>query len=388
VTSTTAVYWDPFDVELDTDPHPTWKRMRDDAPVYRNEAYDFYALTRYHDVEAAHRDPGTFSSARGTVLELMGHDLSGTGQIIFLDPPEHTELRHLVSRAFTPRRTAALEERVRGFCAQMLDAQQGRDRFDYLQDFGAKLPSMVISSLLGVPDEEQETFRHLVDGIFHIEPGVGMVNDASLEAGGQIRRYLARLMDRRKEAPEDDLLTALAQAGLTRHQGTEFASLLLAAGTETVARLLGWAAVVLAENPDQRALLVDDRTLIPNAVEELLRYEAPSPVQGRWTMRDIELHGTVIPQGSKVLLLTGAAGRDERAYPDPDRFDVRRDLHNHVSFGYGIHYCVGAALARLEGRIALEETVKRFPTWDVDLEQSVRLHTSTVRGYAQVSFQP
>jgi cytochrome P450 len=358
--------------------------MRDEAPVYRNDAYDFYALTRAHDVEAAHRDPGTFSSARGTVLELMGHDLSGTGQIIFLDPPEHTELRHLVSRAFTPRRTADLENRVRGFCAQMLDAQHGRDHFDYLQDFGAKLPSMVISSLLGVPAEDQETFRHLVDGIFHIEPGVGMVNEASLEAGGQIRRYLARLMDRRKDDPQDDLLTALAQAGLTRHQGTEFASLLLAAGTETVARLLGWAAVVLAENPDQRALLVADPSLIPNAVEELLRYEAPSPVQGRWTTRDVELHGTVIPSGSKVLLLTGSAGRDERAYPDPDRFDVRRDLHNHVSFGYGIHYCVGAALARLEGRVALEETLQRYPTWDVDHERSVRLHTSTVRGYAQV----
>ena len=385
MTSTTAIDWDPFDIELDTDPHPTWKRMRDDAPVYRNDAYDFYALSRHHDVEAAHRDPGTFSSARGTVLELMGHDLSGTGQMIFLDPPEHTELRHLVSRAFTPRRTASLEDRVRDFCAQMLDAQQGRDRFDYLQDFGAKLPSMVISSRLGVPDEDQETFRRHVDGIFHIEPGVGMVNDTSLEAGGQIRRYLVRLMDRRKEDPQDDLLTALAQAGLTRAQGTEFASLLLAAGTETVARLLGWAAVVLAEHPDQRAALVDEPSLIPNAVEELLRYEAPSPVQGRWTMRDVELHDTVIPRGSKVLLLTGSAGRDERAYPDADRFDVRRDLHNHVSFGYGIHYCVGAALARLEGRIALEETLKRYPTWDVDHDQSVRLHTSTVRGYAQVS---
>jgi len=388
VTSTTAVYWDPFDVELDTDPHPTWRRLRDEAPVYRNNAYDFYALSRYHDVEAAHRDPATFSSARGTVLELMGNDLSGTGQMIFLDPPQHTELRHLVSRAFTPRRTAALEDRVRGFCAQMLDAQLGRDRFDYLQDFGAKLPSMVISSLLGVPDEDQETFRHHVDGIFHIEPGVGMVNDASIAAGAELWRYLADLLDQRTAAPRDDLLTALAQAGLTRRQSADFATLLLSAGTETVARLLGWAAVLLAENPDERALLVDDTSLIPNAVEALLRYEAPSPVQGRWTTRSVELHDTVIPQGSKVLLLTGSAGRDERAFPYPDRLDVRRTLHNHVSFGYGIHYCVGAALARLEGRIALEETLKRYPTWSVDLEQSVRLHTSTVRGYAQVAFVP
>ncbi|HEX4819355.1 MAG TPA: hypothetical protein VFV00_04040, partial [Acidimicrobiales bacterium] len=258
MTSATTVAWDPFDTEIDTDPHPMWKRMRDETPVYRNDTYDFYALSRYHDVEAAHRDPSTFSSARGTVLELMGNDLSGTGQLIFLDPPEHTQLRHLVSRAFTPRRTADLEDRVRGFCAQMLDAQRDRDHFDYLQDFGAKLPSMVISSLLGVPDEDRETFRHLVDGMFHIEPGVGMVNEPALEAGGQVSRYLARLMDQRREEAQDDLLTALAQAGLTRVQGTEFATLLLAAGTETVARLLGWAAVVLAREPDQRSLLVDD----------------------------------------------------------------------------------------------------------------------------------
>jgi len=378
------VHWDPFDVELDTDPHPTWKRMRDDAPVYRNEEYDFYALSRYHDVEAAHRDPATFSSARGTVLELMGHDLSSTGQIIFLDPPAHTELRHLVSRAFTPRRTAALEERVRGLCADMLDAQRDRDGFDYVQDFGAKLPSMVISSLLGVPDEDQETFRHHVDGIFHIEPGVGMVNDKSIAAGAAIHRYLAGLIDERTLEPRDDLLTALAQAGLSRRAATDFATLLLSAGTETVAKLLGWAAVALAAHPDQRAELARDPSLIPNAVEELLRYEAPSPVQGRWTTRDVELHDTTIPANSKVLLLTGSAGRDERVFPDADRFDIHRELHNHVSFGYGIHYCVGAALARLEGRVALRETLLRYPAWEVDHDRAVRQHTSTVRGYARV----
>jgi cytochrome P450 len=243
---------------------------------------------------------------------------------------------------------------------------------------------MVISSLLGVPNEDQEAFRHRVDGIFHIEPGVGMVNDTALNAANELRHYLAELLDQRKATPRDDLLTSLAQAGLSRSATTDFATLLLAAGTETVARLLGWAAVVLAAHPDQRAELAADSTLIPNAVEELLRYEAPSPVQGRWTTSDVEMHDTVIPASSKVLLLTGSAGRDERAYPDPDRFDIHRDLHNHVSFGYGIHYCVGAALARLEGRIALQETLARYPDWDVDHERAVRLHTSTVRGYAQV----
>jgi cytochrome P450 len=211
-----------------------------------------------------------------------------------------------------------------------------------------------------------------------------MVNEQSLVAGQEIQHYLAGQLDERKATPKDDLLTGLAQAGLSRSASTDFATLLLAAGTETVARLLGWAAVVLAGHPAQRAELAADSTLLPNAIEELLRYEAPSPVQGRTTTREVELHDTVIPTDAKVLLLTGAAGRDERAYPDADRFDVHRNLHNHVSFGYGIHYCVGAALARLEGRIALHETLARYPEWEVDHARAVRLHTSTVRGYSSV----
>jgi len=195
------LYWDPFDAEIDDDPHPVWRRLRDEAPVYRNDKHDFYALSRYADVEAAHRDPRTFSSARGTVLELMGNDLASTEQLIFLDPPEHTRLRHLVSRAFTPRRVAELEERVRGMCAGMLDPQQGGDGFDYLQDFGARLPSMVISSLLGVPSEDQETFRHATDRLFHIEPDVGMVNEISIGAGLEIGRYLSGLLDEREASP-------------------------------------------------------------------------------------------------------------------------------------------------------------------------------------------
>jgi cytochrome P450 len=388
------LYWDPFDTELDDDPHPTWRRMRDEAPTYYNDKHDFYALSRYADVEAAHRDPRTFSSAKGTVLELMGNDLASTEQMIFLDPPEHTRLRHLVSRAFTPRRVAELEGRVRGMCESMLDPQVGGDGFDYLQDFGARLPSMVISSLLGVPDEDQETFRHTIDRLFHIEPDIGMVNEVSMMAGIELSRYLAAQLELRLSAPRDDLLTALVEAEitdddgvtrkLTRSESTAFAVLLLSAGTETVARLLGWAGVILAAHPDQRAELAADASLIPNAIEELLRFEAPSPVQGRWTTSDVELHGQVIPKDSKVLLLTGSAGRDEREFPDSDRFDIHRDMRNHVSFGYGIHFCVGAALARLEGRVALEETLKRFPEWDVDHERAVRLHTSTVRGYAEV----
>lgn len=388
------LYWDPFDESIDTDPYAIWRRLRDEQPVYRNERYDFWAISRHADVEAAHRDPETFSSAHGTVLEMMSESARSTGMMIFMDPPEHTRLRALVSRAFTPRRVAGLEAHVRALCAEMLDPHVGTSGFDFLQDFGALLPSKVISALVGVPPEDQETYRKVIDDLFHIEPGVGMVNHTSATASLQLVQYLAGLLEERSANPEDDLLSALVGAEVTDDDGAvrrltnaesaAFALLLFTAGTETVARLLGWAAVILADHPESRDELVADPSLIPKAAEELLRLEAPSPVQGRWTTREITLHGVEIPRGSKVLLLTGSAGRDERAYTDPDRFDLHRDAASHVSFGYGIHFCVGAALARLEARVALEEVLARFPTWRVDHENVERLHTSTVRGFARV----
>jgi cytochrome P450 len=384
MTTTADIYWDPFDIELDEAPYEMWRRMRDEAPVYRNDKYDFFAFTRFQDVENAHKDPVTYSSAHGITLEIMGEDMARTGMMIFQDPPEHTRLRHLVSRAFTPRRINDLEPKIRAICAELLDAQEGKAGFDYLQDFGAIVPSRVISTLLGVPREDQEAQRHMIDQLFHIEPGVGMINDVSATAGMNLIVYLSGLLAEREKNPQDDMLTALVQADLSHEESANFAMLLFTAGTETVARLLGNVAVVLADHPDQRADLVKNPDVIPNAVEELLRFEAPSPVQGRWTLRETSLHGVDIPTDSKVLLLTGAAVRDERVFPDPDRFDVRRKIDHHVSFGYGIHFCVGAALARMEGRIALEETLKRHPEWDVDHANAKRLHTSTVRGWAEV----
>jgi len=387
------LYWDPIDPEIDIDPHPIWRRLRDEAPVWWNDRYGFFALSRFADIEAASRDPLTFSSARGTVLELMGRPMSGTGQMIFMDPPEHTELRALVSRAFTPRRIHDLEGRIRAVCADLLDPHVGAGGFDYVVDFGAQLPSRVIAMLLGVPEDEREEQRQNIDRIFHIEPGVGMVNDVSLSAGIALHEYLLGLIARRRADPQDDLLSGLCQAEigvagerrrLSDEECTTFALLLFSAGTETVGRLLGNVAVLLAAHPDQRAVLAGSPAAVPNGVEELLRYEAPSPVNGRWTTRDVELHDTAIPAGSKVLLITGSAGRDERVFPDPDRFDVRRHLQHHVTFGYGIHFCVGAALARMEGRVAIEETVRRFPEWEIEPGAAVRQHTSTVRGYSSV----
>ena len=395
----TELYWDPFDTAIDADPHPVWRRLRDEAPVYYNERFGFYALSRFDDVEVAHKDAATFSSAHGTVLEIMVPQRGDRGSsIIFMDPPEHAQLRSLVSRAFTPRRVSALESRIRELCGELFDAVGSRSEFDFVQEFAARLPAEVIASLLGVPDEDREFARKHIDLVFHIEPGVGMINDTSLRAQITLWEYLAGQLDERRRDPRDDMLTGHVQAEITDDDGrvrkltdreaTAFANLLISAGTETVARLLGNAAVVLAQHPDQRTDLARDAALIPNAVEELLRYEAPSPVQGRWTTRAVALHGTTIPQDSKVLLLTGSAGRDDRKFPDADRFDVRRRIDHHVSFGYGIHFCLGAALARLEGRIGIEETLSRFPSWEVDLGRARRLHTSTVRGWSEVPFAP
>jgi cytochrome P450 len=391
--ATAEIYWDPFDEILDSDPYPAWQRMRDELPVYRNDTYDFWALSRFADVEHAHLQPGIFSSAYGTVLEIMGPHMRSTGQMIFMDPPEHTALRSLVSRAFTPRRIGELEARIRHECIDLLDHIDGRKSFDYVQDFGAQLPSRVISMLVGVPTEDREAQRQHIDQMFHIEPGVGMINDVSFNAQIELFTYLEGLAAKRLADPQDDLLTALCFAEiddegvsrrLTMNEVVSFTVLLYSAGTETVGRLLGNAAVLLAENPDQRTVLVEHPDLIPNGVEELLRFEAPSPVQGRWTTQEQTLHGVTIPAESKVLLLTGSAGRDGRVFENPDQLDVRRTFRHHVAFGYGIHFCVGAALARMEGRIAIEETLRRFPTWELDPDHVTRQHTSTVRGYSKV----
>jgi cytochrome P450 len=388
-----AIYWDPYDVDIDLDPHPTWRRMREELPLYRNDKYDFWALSRHADVHAAHVDPQTYLSGQGTVLELMGSDMTGTGQIIFMDPPQHNKLRTLVSKAFTRGRVGQLETGIRALSRQLLDEHVGNDGFDYVTDFGAQLPSLVISNLLGVSPADRPQVLELINTVFHIEPGVGMINDISFGAQIGLNVYLTEQLADRRRAPKDDLLTALTEAELTDggtvrrlsdKEAADFANLLVSAGTETVARLLGWAAVILAENPGQRAEMAADSDLIPAAVEELLRYEAPSPVQGRTASRAVTLHGETLPAGAKILLLTGAAGRDGRVYENPDAFDIHRKAEQHVSFGLGVHFCLGAALARMEGRIALEETLARFPEWDVDAGRAVRLHTSTVRGYKSV----
>lgn len=385
--------YDPYDYELDADPHPVWRRLRDEAPLYRNDRYGFYALSRFQDVLDATLDVETFSSAHGTVLEMID-EIPDPAPLLFMDPPQHTRLRRLVSRAFTPKQINGLEPRIRELCAGYLDPFVGSGGFDYVTGFGARLPVMVISSLLGVPEEDQDMLRERTDLSLHREPGQTSPTPEQMGALMDVHGYWQAHIDERRRRPRDDIMTELVTAELELDDGTTrpltdaelhtFYGLLSAAGNETVARLLGWAATTLAANPGERRRLVDDPGLITTGVEELLRYEAPSPIQARYVTRDVVLHGEVVPAGSKIALLTGSAGRDEREYPEPDRFDVSRRMARHVSFGFGLHFCLGAALARLEGRVALEETLARFPEWDVDRDGCEMVHTSTVRGFAKV----
>lgn len=389
--------YDPYDYAIDADPHPVWRRMRDEAPLYRNEEHDFWALSRFQDVLDASIDVATYSSARGTVLEMIRASNGPMNTMIFMDPPAHDQLRALVSRAFSPRRIADLEPSIREIVCGYLDPQVGSDGFDFVADFGAKVPMMVISAMLGIPEADRDQIREWTDQMLHRDPGETDFAGGQENVSANIFGYLAGYVADRRKSPRDDMMTDLMQAEMEEPDGSKrrltddellgFISLLSGAGNETVARLLGWAGATFARFPGERAKLVAQPELIPNAVEELLRFEAPSPVQARSVMRDVVWHGERVPEGAVILLLTGSAGRDERQYPDADRFDVEREVGRHVSFGYGTHFCLGASLARLEARIALEETLARFPEWEVDWSGAEHVHTSTVRGYARLPIQ-
>jgi cytochrome P450 len=391
MTQTSAdIYYDPYDLTIDVDPYVVWKRMRDEAPLYYNERYDFYAVSRFEDVEKCLVDWKTYISGKGSVLEMIKANYEvPPGSILFEDPPAHDIHRSLLSRVFTPKRMAAIEPKVREFCARSLDPMIGTGGFDFIRDLGAQMPMRTIGMLLGIPEEDQERIRDRLDLGMQLSEGVMPDRDATYDV--LANEDFAEYITWRADHPSDDLMTELLNAEfedvtgtvrtLTREEILNYIGLLAGAGNETTTRLIGWTGKVLAENPDQREELVKDPALIPNAIEELLRYEAPSPVQARYMTRDMEHYGQTIKEGSIMLLLNAAANRDEREFPEPDRFDIHRKMAHHLTFGYGIHFCLGSHLARLEGRVALDEVLKRFPRWEVDWDNAEQAHTSTVRGW-------
>jgi cytochrome P450 len=388
VTSASDVYYDPYDVAIDADPYPVFRRLREEAPLYYNEPHDFYALSRFEDVERGFVDRQTFISGRGGILELIKANVEmPPGVVIFEDPPTHGMHRSLLSRVFTPKKVAALEPKIREFCARSLDPYVGSGGFDFIADLGAQMPMRTIGLLLGIPEADQEAIRDEVDSHLRTEAGEKMDVSGGVATGEMFAEYI----DWRAEHPSDDIMTDLLQATfedetgtvrhLTRGELLTYVNVVAGAGNETTARLIGWTGKVLADHPDQRRRLVEDRSLIPNAIEELLRFEPPAPHVGRYVDRDVELHGQTVPAGSAMLFLVGAANRDDRRFPDGDRFDIHRKDGPHITFGYGPHFCLGAALARLEGRVALDEVLDRFPEWDVDWDRARLAPTSTVRGW-------
>jgi cytochrome P450 len=296
---------------------------------------------------------------------------------------------------FTPKKMAAIEPQVRAFCARTLDPLVGSGGFDFIRDLGAEMPMRTIGMLLGIPEEDQEALRERIDATLKLDDGA-MPDDvaANMAAAQEQAQAFSEYIDWRAEHPSDDLMTELLQAEfededgqhrrLTREEVLNYVNLVAAAGNETTTRLIGWMGKTLADHPDQRREIAEDRSLVAGAVEEVLRYEAPSPVQARYVTTDVELYDQVVPAGSTMLLINGSANRDDRRFADGDRFDIHRKIDHHLSFGYGLHFCLGAALARLEGRVALDEVLTRFPEWEVDHDHAVQARTSTVRGWERL----
>jgi len=389
--SAVEVYYDPFDFDIDDNPHPCWKRLRDEAPLYHNEKYNFYALSRYEDVERELHNWHTYRSGKGTTLDIIMAGVAvPSGVMLFEDPPLHDLHRRLLSKVFTPRRMEAIEPLARQFCASVLDPLVGSSHFDFISDLGAWVPMRTIGYLLGIPEEDQAAIRNNTDDLLALADGnLKELPPDMFEQGYQM---LVDYIEWRAEHPADDLMTQLLNAQieddgvrrqLTRTEVLTYTSMIAGAGNETTTRLIGFIGQLLGDHPNQRRELAADPSLIPCAIEEVLRCEAPSPVQARYAARDAQHYGQTVPEGSVMLLLNGSANRDERRFDEPDRFDIHRNPA-HLSFGQGLHFCLGSALARMQSRVALEEVLKRWPDWDVDYDNAVMAHTASVRGWGRL----
>jgi cytochrome P450 len=382
---TTPVDYNPYAHEVHDDPFPIYRRLRDEAPAYHNDELGFWALSRYDDVIEALHDWESFTSAEGITLEPR----SPLPMIITMDPPEHTKMRRLVSRAFTPRRVAELEPHIRTLTTKYIDRFVDEGRCDLIGDFSAKLPMDVISQMLGVADADQDMLREWTDLMLHREEGLPDITPAGEAAGYKVFEYFLDDVKAKRGQRGDDLTSTLIDIELDGEKLTDidivaFCFLLIIAGNETTTKLIGNALYWLAHNPDQRRLIIDDPSLIPDAVEETLRYDGSTQLMARTLTRDVQRHGHTKDSGAKVLVLLGSANRDGRFWDRPDDFDLRRDKKQQLAFGHGIHVCLGAALARLEMRISLEEIHRRLPAYEIDDAGLERIHSGNVRGYAKM----
>jgi cytochrome P450 len=380
------VRFDPYAYETHEDPYPTYRRLRDDAPAYLDPERGFWALSRHADVRHALDDVATFSSTGGITLERTPENVEP--MLIEMDPPRHTQLRALVSRAFTPRRVAELEPVVRTLARDLI-ADFGGAGVDAIEDFAALLPMAVISTMLGVPPEDQDDLRGWSDAMLHREEGSADMTPAGFDGAFRLYAYLTEHIRQRRVRPTDDLVGALvaaqeADATLSDSEVLGFCFLLIIAGNETTTKLIGNALYWLWRFPDQRALVLADPGQVPAAIEEVLRFDTSTQSLARLLTRDVELHGVTLPAGTKGLLLFGSANRDERRWDDPDVLDIARNPAGHLAFGHGIHHCLGAALARLEARVALEELLPVLGAYAVDETRSARVHSGNVRGFSRL----
>jgi len=394
--TTAKVVFDPFSEEYFNNPFDIYRRMREEAPLYYDEKEDFYALTRHEDVAAAFKDFETYSSSRGCDLAMVRVGIPPEMKsIIFMDPPEHRHMRSLLNKAFTPRAVQSQRETV----VEVIDKYLGAvdpDRFDVVQDFSGPFPVEVITRMAGVPEEYRQQVRHWIDTSLHREPGQIEISEAGMQANIDTAMYYFGLIQQRRESPQDDMISRLIAAEIPGEDGqlrqlddieiTGFATLLGGAGAETVTKLLGIAAVIFAQHPDQWQTLLDDRDKIPGAVEELLRYEGPVQYNVRWTMKEAHVSGGVIPAGKAVFLIGAAANRDSDAFTDGDTFDIERDQTEaqHLGLGYGVHSCLGAALARMESAVALDRLLDFMPRYEVNWDGLRRVNMQNVAGWQNV----
>lgn len=387
---------DPYDYDFHEDPYPYYRRLRDEAPLYRNPELGFWALSRHRDVLTGFRNSTTLSNKFGVSLDpaSRGPHASKTMSFLAMDDPAHLRLRTLVSKGFTPRRIRELEPRVTEIALAHLDTMLAKaadgETVDYVDEFAGKLPMDVISELMGVPEADRAQVRAWADGVMHRDEGVTDVPPAAVEASINLIVYYQNMVAERRSTPTDDLTSALLEAEIDGDRLTDdeilgFMFLMVIAGNETTTKLLANAAFWGHRNPDQLRPVYDDLSRVPLWVEETLRYDTSSQILARTVVGELTLYDTVIPDGDVLLLLPGSAHRDERVFDDPDDYVIGREIGSKLmSFGSGAHFCLGAHLARMEARVALAELFTRIRDYEVDEANAVRVHSSNVRGFAHL----